>query len=50
MDDHEFAGTLWEQLDGAMERFRRVLKVSLDSRVTAPTLEGYSTVRYGNIP
>ncbi len=40
VDDHEFTGTLWEQLDSAMERFRRVLKVSLDSRVTAPTLEG----------
>ncbi len=40
LDTHEFAGTLWDQLDGAMERFRRLLKVALDVRVTAPTLEG----------
>ncbi|GIV04157.1 MAG: ATP-dependent DNA helicase [Fimbriimonadales bacterium] len=40
LDTHEFEGTLWEQLDGAMERFRRLLKVALDVRSTAPTLEG----------
>lgn len=40
LDTHEFEGTLWEQLDGAMERFRRLLKVALDVRATAPTLEG----------
>jgi ATP-dependent DNA helicase RecG len=40
LDTHEFEGTLWEQLDGAMERFRRLLKVGLDVRATAPTLEG----------
>lgn len=40
LDTHEFEGTLWEQLDGAMERFRRVLKVALEVKVTAPTLEG----------
>jgi len=40
LDSHEFGGTLWEQLDGAMERFRRLLKVALDVRVTGPSLEG----------
>jgi ATP-dependent DNA helicase RecG len=40
LDSHEFEGTLWEQLDGAMERFRRLLKVALDVRVTGPSLEG----------
>jgi ATP-dependent DNA helicase RecG len=40
LDSHEFDGTLWEQLDGAMERFRRLLKVALDVRVTEPSLEG----------
>jgi ATP-dependent DNA helicase RecG len=40
LDSHEFEGTLWGQLDGAMERFRRLLKIALDVRATAPTLEG----------
>jgi ATP-dependent DNA helicase RecG len=40
LDSHEFGGTVWEQLDGAMERFRRLLKVALDVRVTGPGLEG----------
>ena len=42
LDTHEFEGTLWEQLDGAMERFRRLLKVALEVGATAPTLEGLS--------
>jgi len=32
VDTHEFRGTLWEQLDGAMERFRRLLKVRFQER------------------
>jgi predicted HTH transcriptional regulator len=40
LDTHDFERTLWEQLDGAMERFRRLLKLGLDVRATAPTLEG----------
>ncbi len=40
LDSHEFEGTLWEQLDGAMERFRRLLKVALEVRTTEATLEG----------
>jgi len=40
LDSHDFQGTLWEQLDGAMERFRQVLKVRFDTRVEQPTLEG----------
>ncbi|RMD63837.1 AAA family ATPase, partial [Candidatus Parcubacteria bacterium] len=40
LDSHDFKGTLWEQLDGAMERFRQVLKVRFDIRVEEPSLEG----------
>ena len=40
MDTHEFEGTLWQQLDGSMERFRRLLQVRLDVGAAAPTLEG----------
>jgi ATP-dependent DNA helicase RecG len=40
VDSHEFAGTLWEQLDGAMERFRRLLHVRFEVRVTELSLEG----------
>lgn len=40
LDSHDFQGTLWEQLDGAMERFRQVLKVRFDIQVEAPSLEG----------
>lgn len=40
LDTHEVEGTLWEQLEGVMERFRRLLKVALDVRATAPNLEG----------
>jgi len=40
LDSHDFKGTLWEQLEGAMERFRQVLKVRFDIRVDSPTLEG----------
>jgi len=40
LDSHDFTGTLWEQLEGAMERFRQVLKVRFDVRVKEPSLEG----------
>ncbi len=40
LDSHDFQGTLWNQLDGAMERFRQVLKVRFDIRVDEPSLEG----------
>jgi ATP-dependent DNA helicase RecG len=40
VDTHEFHGTLWEQLDGAMERFRRILQVRFEIKVTELTLEG----------
>lgn len=40
LDSHDFPGTLWEQLDGAMNRFRQVLKVRFDVRVDEPSLEG----------
>lgn len=40
LDSHDFQGTLWQQLDGAMERFRQVLKVRFDIRVDEPSLAG----------
>ena len=40
LDSHDFTGTLWDQLDGAMARFRRVLKVRFDIQVGEPSLEG----------
>ncbi|RMD64042.1 AAA family ATPase [Candidatus Parcubacteria bacterium] len=40
LDSHDYRGTLWEQLEDAMERFRRVLKVRFDIRVEEPSLEG----------
>ncbi|MEJ5251082.1 MAG: helix-turn-helix domain-containing protein [Armatimonadota bacterium] len=40
LDSHDFQGNLWQQLDGAMERFRQVLKVRFDIRVEEPSLEG----------
>jgi ATP-dependent DNA helicase RecG len=40
LDSHDFQGTLWQQLEGAMERFRQVLKVRFDIRVEEPSLEG----------
>jgi len=40
LDSHDFRGTLWEQLKGAMERFRQVLKVRFDIHVEEPSLEG----------
>ncbi len=40
LDSHDFTGTLWDQLDGAMARFRRVLKVRFDIQVEEPSLEG----------
>jgi len=40
IDSHEFEGTLWQQLSGAMDRFRQVLRVRFDIQATEPTLEG----------
>jgi len=40
LDSHDFQGNLWQQLNGAMERFRQVLKVRFDIRVEEPSLEG----------
>jgi len=40
VDSHDLAGTLFDQLDAAMERFRRLLKVRFDVNVEQPTLEG----------
>ncbi len=40
LDSHDFQGTLWEQLEGAMARFRQVLKVSFEIKVEEATLEG----------
>jgi len=40
VDTHEFQGTLWKQLDGAMERFRRILQVGFKIKVAELSLEG----------
>jgi ATP-dependent DNA helicase RecG len=40
LDSHDFTGTLWEQLDGVMARFRQVLKVRFAIRVEEPSLAG----------
>ena len=40
LDSHDFQGTLWQQLDGAIDRFRQVLKVRFDIQVEEPSLEG----------
>ncbi|GIV08559.1 MAG: ATP-dependent DNA helicase [Fimbriimonadales bacterium] len=40
LDSHDFRGTLWQQLEGAMERFRQLLKVRFDIRVEELSLEG----------
>lgn len=40
LDSHDFEGTLWQQLEGAMERFRQVLRVRFEVRVDEPSLEG----------
>ena len=40
LDSHDFTSTLWDQLDGAMARFRQVLKVRFDIQVEEPSLEG----------
>ncbi len=40
LDSHDFTGTLWDQLDGAVERFRQVLKVRFEIQVEEPSLEG----------
>lgn len=40
VDSYDVGGTLWQQLDGVLERFRRVLRVRFDVRPTEPTLAG----------
>jgi len=40
LDSHDFTGTLWDQLDGAMARFRQILKVRFDIQVEEPSLKG----------
>lgn len=40
LDSHDFQGTLWQQLEGAMVRFCQVLKVRFDIRMDEPSLEG----------
>ena len=40
VDTHEFEGTLWEQLNGAIERFRRILQVRFEVKVSNLSLEG----------
>lgn len=40
VDSHDFLGTLWDQLEGAMARFQQVLKVRFEIRVSKLTLEG----------
>ena len=40
LDSHDFMGTLWDQLDGAVARFRQVLKVRFEIQVEEPSLEG----------
>ena len=40
LDSHDFTGTLWDQLDGAMARFRRVLRVRFEIKVEELSLEG----------
>jgi len=41
LDSHDFQGTLWQQLDGAVDRFRQILKVRFDIQVEKPSLEGF---------
>ena len=50
LDSHDFTGTLWEQLEGAMERFRQVLKVHFDIRVEEPSLESFRRVEIWEYP
>lgn len=40
LDSHDFQGHLWDQLNGAMDRFRQVLKVRFDVQVEEPSLTG----------
>ncbi|GAB5603516.1 helix-turn-helix domain-containing protein [Thermus sp. FJN-A] len=40
LDSRDFQGTLWQQLEGVMERFRQVLKVRFEIRVEEPSLAG----------
>jgi len=40
LGSHDYQGTLWEQLEGAMQRFRQVLKARYEIKVEEATLEG----------
>lgn len=40
VDSYDAGGTRWQQLDGVLERFRRVLGVGFDVRPTEPTPAG----------
>ena len=50
LDSHDFAGTLWDQVDDVMERFRQVLKVRFDIQVHEPTLEGLQRTEVWEYP
>ncbi len=40
LDSHDYEGSLWDQLDGAMTKFRDMLEVRFEIKVEEPTLEG----------
>ncbi len=40
VDSHDFEGNLWQQVEAAMERFRRLLQVRFDTSVTELSLAG----------
>ncbi len=40
VDSHDLEGNLFQQVESAMERFRRLLTVRFDTSVTEPSLEG----------
>jgi len=40
LDSHDFAGSLWEQVDGVMDRFRSLLDVRFEVRSQEASLEG----------
>lgn len=40
LDSHDFAGSLWDQVDGVMDRFRSMLDVRFEIRAREASLEG----------
>ena len=40
LDSHDFAGSLWDQVDGVMDRFRSLLDVRFEVRAREASLEG----------